>query len=287
MSLTGVPLIIVAVLATAAAGAGTVLLWSRYGRWRMFSRTIGILLTETLVAATVGLVSNRVEMFYPSWAALEGRTGTTVVPATQPAGRLDGLVHGAAAAVLPWHPAGAAAWRLAGAPRVVLPADYRNRPSVTYPAMVSLVDTGVEAAAAVRAARGVAAVGLVAVPTAGTAAAALATLPAQLTAAVRVNGRGWAVEATARQAGLAAQLVRSAPGTFGALAVVGAAALARQDRPAGLALAVLPAGPVQAAWLRAAKWAAGHTTPALAAPLRLPQAHSPVLAGADGRVRRR
>ena len=189
MSLTGVPLIIVAVLATAAAGAGTVLLWSRYGRWRMLSRTAGILLTETLVAATVGLVSNRVEMFYPSWAALEGRTGTTVVAAPQPAGRLDGLVRGAAAAVLPWHPAGAAPWRLAGVPRVVLPAGYRNRPSITYPAVVSLVDTGVEAAAAVRAARGVAAV--------------------------------------------------------------------------------------------------GHTTPALAAPLRLPQAHGPVLAGADGRVRRR
>jgi hypothetical protein len=287
MSLTGVPLIILVVLATAAAGAGTVLLWSRYGRWRMLSRTAGILLTETLVAASVGLVSNRVEMFYPSWAALEGRTGTTVVAATQPAGRLDGLVHGAAAAVLPWHPAGAAAWRLAGPPRVVLPAGYRNRPSVTYPTVVSLVDTAVEAAAAVRAARGVAAVGLVAVPTAGTAAAALATLPAQLAAAVRVNGRGWAVEATARQARLAAQLVQSAPGVFGALAVVGAAGVARQDRPAGVAVAVVPARSARAAWLRAETWAAGHTTPPLAAPLRLPQAHGPVLAGADGRARRR
>src|SRR5690242_13117471 len=147
MMLTGVPLIAVAVLVTTAAGAVTVLLWSRFGRWRLLSRTVGILLTEALVVATIGLVVNRVDMFYPSWAALEGRTGTTAVAATRRAGRLDGVVRGTAAGTVPWRPADATAWRFAGIPRVVFPAGYRRRSSVAYPTVVSLVDSQSQAAA--------------------------------------------------------------------------------------------------------------------------------------------
>jgi hypothetical protein len=149
MSLTGVPLIGVAVLATAVTATATVLLWSRFGRWRFLSRTGGIL----LAIAAIGLVVNRADMFYPSWAALEGRTGTTAVAVARPAGRLDGLVRSSAAVTVPWRPAGAAAWRLAGAPHVVFPAGYRQRPSIAYPAVVSLVDNQAEAAAVLRAAR--------------------------------------------------------------------------------------------------------------------------------------
>jgi hypothetical protein len=303
MSLTGIPLIVVAVLGTGAIAAVTVLLWSRFGRWRPLSRAAGILLTETLVVVTIGLVVNRADMFYPSWAALEGRTGTTAVAATRRAGRLDGLVRGAAAATLSWRPADAAGWRLAGTARVVFPAGYRQRPSVAYPAVVSLVDSQAEAAAAVRVARRVAAVGVVAVPSARTTAAALATLPTDLAADVRVNARGWAVLTTLQQAALAARLVRPG-GSYGALVVVGATALPRADRPGDVSLAIVRPGrphhavPADrgtamltasgpAAWSTAENWAAVHTSPPLAAPLQLPAAGGTVPAGPGGKAGRR
>jgi hypothetical protein len=282
MRLTGVPLIVLAVLVTAVAGAATALLWSKFGRWRLVNRAAGILLTEALVVVTIGLVVNRADLFYPSWAALEGRTGTTAVAATRRAGRLDGLVHGTAAVTVPWRPTDIAAWRLAGTPHVVLPAGYRRQSSVAYPTVVSLVDSQSQAATAVRVARRVAAVGVVVVPTAGTTAAALATLPADLAADVRVNGRGWAVLTTSRQAALGARLIRSGP-PYGALVVMGAATPQRQ---AGAALAVVrPGRPHRAApaehgiavltaagpsaWAVAANWAAVHTSPPLTAPLEL------------------
>jgi hypothetical protein len=303
MSLAGVPLIVVAILVTAVTGAATVLLWSWFGRWRLLGRTAGILLTETLVVITTGLVVNRADLFYPSWAALVGRTGTTAVTATRRAGRLDALVHGATAVTVPWRPPDATAWRLAGSPRVVFPSGYRLRRSVAYPAVVSLVDNQAEAAAAVRMARGVAAVGVVAVPTSGTTAAALTTLPADLAADVRVSTRGWAVTASAGQAAMAARLFRSGQ-PYGALAVIGATALPRVDRPGGdVSLAVVrPGGPHlvdpadrgtavltasgAAAWAVAENWAAAQTSPPLAAPLQLPSASGPVLAGGERTGRR-
>ena len=303
MSLTGVPLIVVAILVTAAAGAATVLLWYWFGRWRLLGRTAGILLTETLVVITTGLVVNRADLFYPSWAALKGRTGTTVVTAPRKAGRLDRLVLGATAATVPWRPADAAAWQLAGSPRVVFPTGYRLKRSVAYPAVVSLVDNPAEAAAVVQVARRVGAVGVVAVPTRGTTAAALTTLPAELAADVRVNTRGWAVTATAGQAALAARLFRFGQ-PYGALAVIGATALppgyrlgvdvslaavrpGRPQRPAPTdrGTAVLTSSGA-AAWAVAENWAADHTSPPLAAPLQLPSAGVTVLAG-GGRTGRR
>jgi hypothetical protein len=294
MSLTGVPLIGVAVVAAAVVATATVLLWSRFGRWRFLSRIGGILLTETLAIAAIGLVVNRADMFYPSWAALEGRTGTAAVAVTRRAGRLDGLVRGSAAATVPWRPAGAAAWRLAGTPRVVFPAGYRQHPSIAYPAVVSLVDNQAGAAAVLRAAHRVPAVGVVAVPTAGTTAAALATLAADLAGDVRVNARGWAVTASSRQAALGVRLAR--PGSrYGALVVVGATA---PRPPAGVSFAVVrprppaapPAAPTAArtavltgsgtaAWAVAENWAAGRTSPPLSAPLQLPPAGRTVPAG--------
>ena len=232
--------------------------------------------------------------FYPSWAALEGRTGTTAVAVTRRAGRLDGLVRGSAAVTVSWRPADAAAWRLAGTTRVVLPAGYRQRRSVAYPAVVSLVDNQAEAGAALRAARRVSAVGVVALPTAGTTAAALATLPADLAADVRVNARGWAVTATPRQAALGARLAR-AGSPYGALVVVGATAV---RPPADVAFALVRRGGAHvarttvltgsgpAAWAVAENWAAGRTSPPLAPPLQLPAAGRPVLAGAGKAGRR-
>jgi hypothetical protein len=292
MSLTGVPLIVVAVLVTALTVAATWWLWSRYGRWRLVSRVVGVLLAETLTVFTVGLVVNRVEQFYPSWQALAGNTGTTVVAAAGHAGRIDGMVHGHGAAALPWRPASLSAWRLVATPVVVVPSGYLARRSVTFPAVLSLVDAGRDGAAAVRAAKRVATVSVVVAPSAGTTAAALATLPASLDEDVRTMTHGWAIVATARQAALAVRLIRSTPSRFGALVLVEGSATARppHDRPGGeVAVAVVRPAPrhgIKApgvppgtaaltgsgsrAWTTAVEWAAGECPPPLAAPVQLP-----------------
>jgi hypothetical protein len=238
MSLTGVRLILLAALVTAAIVAATVLLWSRYGRWRLLSRTAGVLLTEAMVVLTIGLVVNRHEQFYPSWQALSGDTGTTVVAAARQAGRLDVELHGTAAETVPWQPSDVATWRLAAPPTVVVPADYLARPSVSYPVVLSLGDPG----------RNLADVSVAAVPTAATTAAALATLPAELSRDLRVTTQGWALVASAKQAAFARQLMAAAPGRFRALIVV------RGD------------------WAGATARAVAQTSQPLAAPLRLPSA---------------
>jgi hypothetical protein len=239
-------------------------LWSRFGRWRLVSRAVGVLLAEALAVVGVGLAVNRHEQFYPSWQALAGDTGTKVVTASREAGRLDAELHGNAAAVLPWNSAS-----------LVVPARYLSRPSVTYPVVISLVDTGAASSAALAAAKRLAAVSVVARPS-----AALGALPADLVQDVRVTPRGWALIAGAKQAAAAEQLVRAVPGRFVALAVVGGGATPR-GLPAGTAVAVARSKPVavgpgvtalQGSWAAAAKWAAGQTSEPLAAAEQLPPA---------------
>jgi lysyl-tRNA synthetase class 2 len=291
VSLTGVPLIALAILATMATIAGTVLLWSRFGRWRLVSRTVGVLLAETLTVLSIGLIVNRVDGFYPSWQALSGDTGTTVVTAMQRAGRLDNKLHGTGAAALPWHPASGGSWRLVGAPTMVTPTGYTSRAMLSYPAVLDLVDPGPDGKAAVTAARGIAAVSVVAVPSAATTAAALASLPADLSGDVRATTRGWAIVATAKRAALAERLIAAAPGRFGALVVIGAAPPPQVAE--GIAVAVVrsvpshggkavrpPAGLTELAsaasafWHTAIEWAAGQTSLPLAAARQLPAATS-------------
>jgi hypothetical protein len=59
MTLTGLPLIITTALLTVLVLAGTILLWSRFGRWRLLTRSLGVVLAQALVVATVGLIANR------------------------------------------------------------------------------------------------------------------------------------------------------------------------------------------------------------------------------------
>jgi hypothetical protein len=270
VSLTGVPLLSLAVLGTAATVAGTVRLWSRFGRWRLVSRTAGVLLAEALTVLSIGLAVNRQDEFYPSWEALAGHTGTAVVTADRPAGRLDARLHGSAAAVVPWNSAS-----------LVVPAHYLSRPAVTYPAVLALAGPGADAKAAVTAAKRLAAVSVVATPS---GYAGLVPLPADLGQDMRVTSRGWALVAGAKQAALAERLIRAAPGRFVALAVVGGAA--PRGLPPGVALAVvggaaprgLPPGVALAeerqadSWTAAEGWAAGQTSQPLAAPEQLPTA---------------
>jgi hypothetical protein len=264
VTLTGVPLLLTAVLATAVTVALTVRLWSRFGRWRLVSRAVGVLLAEALVVLSVGLAVNRHEQFYPSWQALAGDTGTTVVTAARQAGRLDAELHGNGAAVLPWNAAS-----------LVVPARYLSRPSVTYPVIMSLVDPGTTASAAVTIAKRLAAVSVVATPS-----ATLDALPADLCQDVRVTSRGWAVIAGAKQAAAAERLVRSVPGRFVALAVVGGSGVPR-DLPPGTAVAVARSKPgavppgvtaLTGSWAAAEKWATGQTSEPLAAAEQLPPA---------------
>lgn len=293
MSLTGIPLITLSIVVTAALATASAMLWSRYPRWRVAGRIAGVLLTEILVVFSIGLIVNRVDGFYPSWQALAGKTGTTVITAKQRAGRLDQQLHGLSANSLVWHAADAATWRLAGPPMVVTPSGYRARTTVSYPAVVNLVDRRTDEKAAVKAARSLAAVSVVVNPTAATTASGLATLPGDLAMDVRTTSVGWAIVATAKQAPLAEEMISAAPNRYVSLIVVdGSAGPVMLHEQPGIAMAVVrtaaPAvhrGPTQtrltggvtwltspasALWRTAADWAAGETSLPLSAPELLP-----------------
>jgi len=273
MALTGVALIALTMLATAAAIAATTLLWNRFGRWRPLVRSGGVLLCEALVVLSAGLVANRHEEFYPSWQALAGDTGTSATTAPRPAGRLDSAFSGGGSTLV-WQPAGSAAWRLVSRPEVAVPAGYAAS-SGSYPALVAL--GGQPAPADL--------VRVTALPTRQTSAAALAYLPALLGVDLRVTGHGWALLASSARAALAARLVAADPGRFVALAVVGALPPGFRSPP-GVAVAVarppsgrggLPRGAVALAgsWAAATGWAVKQTPAPLAAPEVLPTAATP------------
>lgn len=192
MSLTGLPLLLLAGLGTLAAGAATGLLWTR-SRW---TRPLTVLLLEALFVVTVGLEVNRHMQFYPSWRALRGDTGTVAVTAHVPSGRLDDRLP---ARPVPWRPAGVASWHLARVPTLTVPADYRTRPGVVFPVVVDLGG---------RLPRVADAVTVTLAPTARTTATALRTLPGVLRRDVRVTTTGWDVVGNAR---LGAALVRLLP----------------------------------------------------------------------------
>jgi hypothetical protein len=209
--LTGIPLLLLAVAATAAAGALTFWSWRRGGRWRPLTRVASVLLLEALMVAGAGLVVNRAEEFYPSWTALAGRTGTTVRTERVAAGRLDGSLTAPAGQpqVLAWRPRSVSRWKLAGVPELVLPAGYQSRPGVAFPVVLALVADPRAALATARRLADV--ITVVAVPTAGTSAAALADLPAELRRDVRATAGGWDVVAPDQ---LTARLAAAEPPGF-------------------------------------------------------------------------
>jgi hypothetical protein len=237
-------------VAAGAMAAGTVLLWSRYGRWRFVTRIAGVLLIEALVVAGAGLIVNRADQFYPSWPALAGQTGTAAAAWATDPGRLDRALHGG---TLRWRPADLRRWHLVTVPVLTVPPGYATDRRNAFPVVLSL------AGGAPIAATGT--VTVVAPPSARTTVAALSSLPADLAGDLRVSPSGWAIVAPARKAGFAAQLIRSDPGRYAALALIGS------GRPPRMAVPVrMCADPV-----RADAWAAGQTGAPLAAPVRLPE----------------
>ncbi|WP_436532981.1 hypothetical protein [Actinoplanes sp. HUAS TT8] len=215
MSLTGIPLIAVAVLVTLLAAAATVVVWGRGGRARVVLRSGALLLTEVLVLVSVGLVVNRSEGFYPTWATLSqsGHTSGTTFAVTP--GELDGWLR-ANGPAFRWQPAGWTGWHLAQPPVVVVPAGYLDHPKWRYSAVV-VVDRG---AGWTPAAPDSAVVAFVRT-TASTSVNTLARdLPAALAHDLRVTGKRWALVAGASDATLARRVVVAAPGRYPAIAVL-------------------------------------------------------------------
>ncbi|MFI1996356.1 hypothetical protein [Actinoplanes sp. NPDC020271] len=258
MSLTGIPLIVVAVVVTLLTAAATVVSWRRGGRLRVVLRTGGVLLTETLLLLTVGLAVNRSEDFYPTWAALSSSAQTSGTTYALTPGRLDGWLraHGPA---FTWEPDGWTGWHLAAAPTVVVPDGYLEHPAWRYSALV-VVDNGsagwtpaVETAAARNASADGGAVVVFARTTAATGPDDLALgLPAALTHDLRVTGQRWALIPGAADAALAHRVAAAAPGRY--TAVAGKASAGTQPvafHPGDLGAALL--------------WACRQTPPPLAA----------------------
>ncbi|MFB9238626.1 hypothetical protein ACFFWC_24385 [Plantactinospora siamensis] len=254
--MTGVPLLAMVAVLTAAVIAATVLGWRRGNRpRRVLTRAVGVLLAESLVLLTIGLAVNRSEGFYPSWHDLLHPGGPSEPVLTSRAGALDGWLRdhvgnlATGAASFPWRPAGWADWRLGGPPTLVVPAGYLDHPSWSYPVVLVLSDSAggwseADAAAAALAvedprpapsgARGAtpatpagaavagdAAVFVLArVEPATTPAALTRSMPASLSQDLRVSGHGWALVGSAGAQTLARRAVATDPARYGALAVL-------------------------------------------------------------------
>jgi hypothetical protein len=147
VSLTGVPLLVFAALATIGAGVGTVVLWRRVGsarQWRrLATRASALLLTEVLALATVGLVANKALDIYPSWSALIDEVRAAHVTARPPTA-LDKWLgsHAKEGAkgelTFTWRPVPEPGWHLAVPPQVTLPTEYFRNPDVAFPVVVAV-----------------------------------------------------------------------------------------------------------------------------------------------------
>jgi hypothetical protein len=232
-----VRLILLAAVLTAGALAATVLVWRRWGRWRFLIRPCGVLLVEALLMLTVGLVVNRSQQFYPSWAALFATSDPGPTAYHTSAGRLDAwLATQPSVRTFPWRPSGWTSWHLAGAPTVTVPLDYLEHPSWRYSVVVVMGPRpwslpGLDGPTVV----------VDVTTTAGTSASVLAVgLPVALGRDLRVSGHRWALVTAAGDGVLARQVAISGRGRFPAIAFVGVAGPGRAARAAHGTLAARP-----------------------------------------------
>jgi hypothetical protein len=255
--LTSIRLIAFTGLLTAAALAATVFVWPRWGRWRFLVRPAGILLTEALLTATVGLVANRSQDFYPTWAALFATSDPGTDSYHTAAGQLDKWLATQPGAgqtqSFEWRPEGWEDWRLAAPPTVTVPEGYLQHPTWRYsailvigdaghawpasvvagPAAAGITQTAAKARTIVAASVAAGAPALAAGPTvlvsvtttAKTTAAALAeAVPGELGRDLRVTGHRWALVTSAGDNTLAHEVVSTARGLYPSVAFVGVAA---------------------------------------------------------------
>jgi hypothetical protein len=275
VSLTGIPLILLAACATAGALAATVLAWPRWGRRRYLIRPAGVLLTEALLTATVGLAANRSQQFYPSWAALFATSDPGPASYHTTAGSLDSWLAARPdpqlAQTFPWRPVGWSGWRLAAPPTVTVPAGYSAHPGWRYSAV--LVVARAADAWPVPALTGPTVLVTV-TTTARTGPATLAvTLPGELGVALRVTPHRWALVTSPGDTALARRAVTAGRGRYPAVAFVGTpaptgirTAKTVTAMAAGVDASYFPAkGPVTGSLRAALTWAAAQTPPPLAA----------------------
>ncbi|MFC4066187.1 hypothetical protein [Actinoplanes subglobosus] len=249
MSLTGIPLIVAAGFGVIAAAALTVRAWRR-----PVVRPLGILITEALLLAGIGLVVNRVELFYPSWADLLQQSDDPAVTAAVQPGALDEWLRTRPAGdPFTWHPPGWTDWHLAAAPTVVVPPDYPDHPDRRYSVVVVIGDAGAGPPAGAEQT-----VVVVARTTVATTAAALTEdLPARLSHDLRVTGRRWALVSPASGMALADQAA-AVPGRYSAIAMI-------RGRPGDSRAPVGVTVGTSDGLATAVAWAARQTPPPLAA----------------------
>jgi hypothetical protein len=134
VALTGLPLLVLAVVASLSVLYLTIRHWSR----GVVVRVVGLLCVEALVLFTAGLVVNRAfDDLFPSWTALLHQD---TVPAPPPeaatSARLDGWLRGRDSRTFDWTPAGERYWPLLQPPVVVVPAAYLSLAAQRFPVVV-------------------------------------------------------------------------------------------------------------------------------------------------------
>jgi hypothetical protein len=249
MSLTGVPLLVVTAALTLATAAVTAWQWRRAGRAGPVIRVLGLLTTEALLLAGIGLAVNRSQQFYPSWDALMSRSSAAGAVERYTPGHLDGWLRARLGGddgrptAFPWRPPGWATWGLTEAPTVVVPAGYLQHSSWRYPVVVVVADprdgwtsTALSSAAPpVGSAADPAVLVLARTTRPASVTTFAAAMDGELSRDLRVTGHSWAMVTSSADAGTAYEAVRRQPGRYPALAVVG-------DRGPGRGTPGVPAG---------------------------------------------
>jgi len=151
VALTGLPLLVLAIAAALAAFGLTIRYWPRGGRWRILTRTTGVLVCEALVLFTAGLVVNRaLDNLFPSWTTLLHQDSAPPPAAlAAPRSRLDAWLHTRAAQgareglVVDWTPPAARSWSLSAIPVLAVPPDYFTATAARFPVVVVVTPDGV------------------------------------------------------------------------------------------------------------------------------------------------
>jgi hypothetical protein len=233
LALTGWPLLIACCAGTVLAIGLTVLGWRRGGRGRLVTRTVSVLTCQAVALLTLGVVINKAEDLYPSWATLLHAVPKPKAVAA-PTARLDGPLYardasgGRQGVTFPWTPAGWTGWGLAVAPEVSVPQAYFDGPLLRFPVVVvaaAPADHRVPAAVT-----GVPAVVVVLRPTHGTDALD-DRLPYALNLDLRVEPHGWALVGAGADAPLVLAALARRPERYQEAALVAAPATLAARRP--------------------------------------------------------
>ncbi len=244
MSLTGLPLLLLAAATAVAAAVATARTWRRHRRWAPLTRAAAVLLTETLTLLTAGLAINRAAQFYPTWADL--LPGDTIRHDTGPAhpGHLDRYITshtghtGGGTLSFAWHPPHWTSWPVTAAPTVVVPASYPQHPTWRYPVVVIADPANPtqenKAAPTAEDHAGPAILVFTHLRPAATPDILTDTLPTDLARDLRVTTHSWALVGGGDLTPLARAAVRAAPARYPTLALINDTSDPATDAPTDL-----------------------------------------------------